>query len=77
MRDTAGMVALRVYERRKPVIAASNGAAVGAGAMMFLCPDFRLASVDARLGFVFTCRGHAPDDLASIESAISDRAAPH
>lgn len=71
------MVALRVYERRKPVIAAFNGAAVGAGATMFLCADFRFASVDARFGCVFTRRGHAPDDLASIESAVSVRGAPH
>jgi enoyl-CoA hydratase/carnithine racemase len=56
-RDHGGLVALRVFESRKPVIAAYNGAAVGVGATMLLPADVRLASTTARFGFVFARRG--------------------
>ncbi len=53
VRDTGGKVTLAIYECKKPVIAAINGAAVGVGATMTCAMDIRLASDKARIGFVF------------------------
>lgn len=61
VRDTGGKVALAIYACPKPVIAAINGAAVGIGATMTLPMDFRLASDDARIGFVFAKIGIVPE----------------
>jgi enoyl-CoA hydratase/carnithine racemase len=44
-----------------PVIAAINGAAVGAGITMAVACDIRIAAEDAKLGFVFNRRGVIPD----------------
>jgi enoyl-CoA hydratase/carnithine racemase len=57
MRDGGGRVTLRLYECKKPVIAAINGPAVGVGVTMTLPMDIRLATHDARFGFVFARRG--------------------
>jgi enoyl-CoA hydratase/carnithine racemase len=56
-RDNGGRVSLRIFDSTKPVIVAFNGAAVGVGATMTLPADVRLASTDARFGFVFARRG--------------------
>ena len=64
-RDGGGKLTLRIFESLKPVIAAINGPAVGIGATMILPMDIRLASVDARLGFVFTRRGIVPEAASS------------
>lgn len=64
-RDRGGIVGLRIYESLKPVIAAINGAAVGVGATMTLPMDIRLASENAKMGFVFTRRGIVPETLSS------------
>lgn len=56
-RDGGGRVVLRIYQSLKPVIGAINGAAVGIGVTMQLPMDMRLASSDARFGFVFARRG--------------------
>ena len=56
-RDGGGRVSLAIYECLKPVIAAVNGPAVGVGATMQLPMDIRLASTQARFGFVFSRRG--------------------
>lgn len=61
VRDTGGRVSLAVYDCRKPVIAAINGAAVGIGATMTLPMDVRLASDRARIGFVFGRIGIVPE----------------
>jgi enoyl-CoA hydratase/carnithine racemase len=58
-------VTLRIFECKKPVIAAINGAAVGIGATMTLPMDVRLASSTARVGFVFTRRGIVPEACSS------------
>jgi enoyl-CoA hydratase/carnithine racemase len=56
-RDRGGTVSLRIFESVKPVIAAFNGPAVGIGVTMTLPADIRLASTQARFGFVFARRG--------------------
>ena len=60
-RDGGGQVALRIFDLKKPVIAAINGPAVGFGITLTLPMDVRLASTTARLGFVFTRRGVVPE----------------
>ena len=64
-RDGGGMVTLRIYKSLKPVIGAINGAAVGIGMTMQLPMDMRLASTDARFGFVFARRGITPEAASS------------
>jgi len=64
-RDGGGTVSLRIFECRKPVIAAVNGPAVGVGATMQLPMDMRLAADGARFGFVFTRRGVVPEACSS------------
>jgi len=60
-RDGGGLVTLRIYESKKPVIAAINGPAVGIGATMTLPMDIRIASETAKMGFVFARRGITPE----------------
>src|SRR3954469_12372571 len=64
-RDGGGQVTLRIFDCTKPVIAAINGPAVGVGATMTLPMDVRLASENARMGFVFTRRGIVPEACSS------------
>ena len=65
IRDGGGLVALRIFEAKKPVIGAINGAAVGVGVTMTLPMDIRLASDAARFGFVFARRGIVPEAASS------------
>jgi enoyl-CoA hydratase/carnithine racemase len=60
-RDGGGQVTLRIFECRKPVIAAINGAAVGFGLTMVLPMDIRVVATEAKLGFVFSRRGIVPE----------------
>ncbi len=64
-RDGGGMVTLRIFNSLKPVIGAINGAAVGIGMTMQLPMDIRLASTQARFGFVFSRRGIVPEAASS------------
>jgi enoyl-CoA hydratase/carnithine racemase len=64
-RDGGGMVSLRIFECTKPVIGAINGAAVGVGVTMTLPMDIRLASEQAKFGFVFARRGIVPEACSS------------
>ena len=64
-RDGGGQVTLRIFDCKKPVIGAINGAAVGIGATMTLPMDVRLASTSARIGFVFARRGIVPEACSS------------
>jgi enoyl-CoA hydratase/carnithine racemase len=65
VRDGGGLLTLRIFDSLKPVIAAVNGAAVGVGATMQLPMDMRLASEDAKFGFVFGRRGIVPEACSS------------
>lgn len=64
-RDGGGTVSLRIYESKKPVIGAINGAAVGVGVTMTLPMDIRLASTSSKFGFVFSRRGIVPEAASS------------
>ena len=59
------MVALRIFDCTKPVIAAVNGPAVGVGASMTLAMDARFAAPAATFGFVFTRLGIVPEACSS------------
>lgn len=61
VRDTGGRVTLAIYQCTKPVIAAINGPAVGIGATMTCAMDIRLASDNAKIGFVFSKLGIVPE----------------
>ncbi len=65
VRDGGGLLALRVFKCVKPVIAAVNGPAVGVGVTMQLPMDLRIASTEARFGFVFARRGIVPEATSS------------
>lgn len=65
VRDTGGRVVLSIFNCKKPVIGAINGAAVGIGATMTLPMDIRLASDKARIGFVFGRIGIVPEACSS------------
>jgi len=60
-RDGGGTVTLRIFDMKKPVIAAINGPAVGFGITLTLPMDIRIASTAARMGFVFARRGVVPE----------------
>ena len=65
IRDGGGLLTLRIFKCLKPVIAAVNGPAVGVGVTMQLAMDVRLASENARFGFVFARRGLVPEAASS------------
>jgi enoyl-CoA hydratase/carnithine racemase len=65
VRDGGGMITLRMFQSKKPLIGAINGASVGVGATMQLPMDMRLASTTARYGFVFAKRGLVPEAASS------------
>ena len=65
LRDGGGRTTLAIYDCSKPIIAAVNGPAVGVGVTMTLPMDIRLASEDAKFGFVFARRGLVPEAASS------------
>jgi len=65
VRDSGGLLTLRIFKCMKPVIAAVNGPAVGVGVNMQLAMDIRIASEAARFGFVFSRRGIVLDAAGS------------
>ena len=56
----------RLYRMPKPVIAAVNGVAAGAGFDLALAADLRIASTNARFGSVYVNIGFCPDGGASF-----------
>jgi len=64
-RDGGGLLTLRIYELKKPIIAAVNGPAVGVGVTMQCAMDIRLAADNAKFGFVFARRGIVPEACSS------------
>lgn len=65
VRDIAGRVTLAIFACTKPVIGALNGAAVGVGITMTMAMDVRLASENARIGFVFGKLGITAEGCAT------------
>ena len=61
MRATAVRLARRLYTLEKPLIAAVNGPAAGAGAAIAITADVTLMARDAMLSFLFVHRGLVPD----------------
>lgn len=66
IREVGGRLALVLYNLHKPVIAAINGPAAGLGATLILPMDIRIASENARFGFVFARRGMVLETAASF-----------
>ena len=61
--DTVGDLyrqALRIFRRTKPMVAAIQGAAIGAGLGLALAADFRVAAPAARFAANFTALGFHP-----------------
>ncbi len=64
-RDTGGTNALRIFQMKKPIIAAINGAAVGIGITITMPMDIRIISEKAKIGFVFAKRGFVNEACSS------------
>ncbi|MSP26251.1 MAG: enoyl-CoA hydratase family protein [Myxococcales bacterium] len=60
-----GRLIQRICELRRPVIAAVNGVAVGAGAVIAAACDLRIASEGARFGYVFPKVGLSGADMGA------------
>ncbi len=64
-RDSGGVLALRIFQLKKPIIAAINGPAVGVGLTMTLPMDIRIAADNTKMGIVFVRRGVLLDACSS------------
>lgn len=63
--DTAGVVARRFLDSRKPIVTAFNGAAIGVGVTAALATDIRIASSTAKFGLPFLKLGIVPEGASS------------
>ncbi|WP_169570013.1 crotonase/enoyl-CoA hydratase family protein [Sneathiella limimaris] len=64
-RDVGGILTLRMFRMKKPLIGAINGASVGVGSTMQLPMDVRIGTDRSRFGFVFSQRGVSLESCAS------------
>jgi enoyl-CoA hydratase/carnithine racemase len=64
-RDAGGVLTLRMFASKKPIIAAINGTAVGIGLTMTLPADIRLMVNSGKYGFPFSSRGIVPESASS------------
>ncbi len=64
-RDSAGQLTTKIFDTKKPVIAAINGHAVGVGSTMTLAMDICLIAENAKMGFVFNRRGLVPEGCST------------
>jgi enoyl-CoA hydratase/carnithine racemase len=62
---TTGRLIREIMRLRKPVVAAVNGVAVGAGAVIAAACDLRIAAAGARFGFVFSRVGLSGADMGA------------
>jgi enoyl-CoA hydratase/carnithine racemase len=60
-----GSVIANLRRLRRPVVAALNGVAAGAGAVMAIACDFRVASETAKIGFIFPKVGLCGADMGA------------
>lgn len=65
-RDGGGQVTLAMHRCNKPIVAAINGSAVGVGITMTLPCAVRVASQQAKIGFVFGRRGFNMEACSSF-----------
>lgn len=65
VQDGAGKLSIRIFNARKPVIGAIQGAAVGFGMSMICSFDVRLAAEGTRFSMMFTRRGMVPEAASS------------
>ncbi|AFR47441.1 Enoyl-CoA hydratase/isomerase [Gordonia sp. KTR9] len=63
--DEGGKLTLRMFASLKPIVVAVNGPSAGVGVTMTLPADVRIASEDAKFGFVFAARGLVPEAASS------------
>ncbi|MCZ0911486.1 enoyl-CoA hydratase-related protein [Gordonia amicalis] len=63
--DEGGKLTMRMFASLKPIVAAINGPSAGVGVTMTLPADVRIASEDAKFGFVFAARGLVPEAASS------------
>ncbi|KXJ86225.1 enoyl-CoA hydratase/isomerase [Microdochium bolleyi] len=65
-RDGGAQVSLAIYNCKKPVVCAINGHAVGVGITMTLPCNIRIASDQAKVGFVFARRAFNMEACSSF-----------
>ena len=60
-KENGGGFVFKLFNLKKPIIAAINGPAVGVGITMALPMDIRICSTNAKMGFIFAKRGIIPE----------------